>query len=163
MKSSDQILLTAKNKNMRTLVKAQCGIPATNRYFFDDIFGKEFFNYQPNAFKTAPLVNVKENDKEFLLEVSAPGLQKEDFKLQVEDGVLSISAEVKTQNESDENTKFTRREFSYQSFRKSFTLNKENVDTETIVAKYENGILNVSIPKKVKTEEENKAKTISIL
>lgn len=146
---------------MRTLVKAQCGIPATNRYFFDDIFGKEFFNYPP-AFKTAPLVNVKENEKEFLLEVAAPGLQKEDFKLQVEDGVLSISAEIKTQSETDENTKYTRKEFSYQSFRKSFTLNKENVDTENIVAKYENGILNVSIPKKVKTEEENKAKTISI-
>src|SRR4051812_14538691 len=111
---------------MRTLVKAQCGIPATNRYFFDDIFGKEFFN--SIGVRTTPLVNVKENENEFLLEIAAPGLQKEDFTIRVEDGILSVSAETKTENAGDEKSNYTRKEFSYQSFKKSFTLNKENVN-----------------------------------
>ena len=150
---------------MRTLVKAQCGAPASNRFFFDDFFGKHVFDFNPNQLvKSTPSVNVKENEKEFSLEVAAPGLQKEDFKVELNENVLSISAEKKTENnETNEQTKFTRKEFSYASFKRSFTLDEDSVDAENIVAKYENGILHVVIPKKVKTEEEKKAKTISIL
>lgn len=144
---------------MRTLVKAQCGVPASNRFFFDDLFGKDVFDF--NQFKSTPSVNVKENENEFTLEVAAPGLQKEDFKVELNENILSISAEKKT--ESNEQVKFTRKEFSYSTFKRSFTLDEESVDSENIIAKYENGILNVSIPKKVKSEEEKKAKTISIL
>lgn len=149
---------------MRTLVKAQCGVPASNRFFFDDFFGKDF-GFNPNNFaKTTPAVNVKEDDKQFSLEVAAPGLQKENFNVEVNEGTLSISAEVKTEKtEGDSTSKFTRKEFSYTSFKRNFSLDEESVDAENIVAKYENGILNISIPKKVKTEEEKKAKTISIL
>jgi len=149
---------------MRTLVKAQCG-PNNNRFFFDDFFGKEFSNFNPsNLVKSTPAVNVKENEKEFTLEVAAPGLQKENFKVELNESVLSISAETQTEKtEGDETSKFTRKEFSYNSFKRNFTLDEETVDAENIVAKYENGILNISIPKKVKTEEEKKAKTISIL
>jgi HSP20 family protein len=150
---------------MRTLVKAQCGAPTNNRFFFDDFFGKEIFGYNPNNFaKTTPAVNVKEDDKQFILEVAAPGLQKEHFNVAVEDGILTISAETKSEKtESNEDAKFTRKEFSYSTFKRSFTLDEESVDADNIVAKYENGILNIAIPKKVKTEEEKKAKTISIL
>lgn len=150
---------------MRTLVKAQCGAPASNRFFFDDFFGKDVFDFNPNHLvKSTPSVNVKENEKEFSLEVAAPGLQKEDFKVELNENILSISAEKKTEiNETNEQTKFTRKEFSYASFKRSFTLDEESVDAENIVAKYENGILHVVIPKKVKTEVEKKAKTISIL
>ncbi len=150
---------------MRTLVKAQCGAPASNRFFFDDFFGKDVFDFNPNNFvKSTPSVNVKENDNEFTLEVAAPGLQKEDFNVSVDDNVLSISSEKKTETtENNEQTKFTRKEFSYHSFKRSFTLDEESVDAENIVAKYENGILNVQIPKKIKTEEVKKTKTISIL
>lgn len=150
---------------MRTLVKAQCGVPASNRFFFDDFFGKDIFDFNPNHLvKSTPSVNVKENENEFTLEVAAPGLQKEDFKVELNENVLSISSEKKTETtENDEQTKFTRREFSYSSFKRSFTLDEESVDAENIVAKYENGILNVHIPKKVKAEEVKKAKTISIL
>ena len=150
---------------MRTLVKAQCGAPAGNRLFFDDLFGKEFFHLNPDSFiKNAPAVNVKEDEKQFSLEVAAPGLQKENFKVEVINGVLVVSAETKTEkNETDENVKYTRKEFGYHSFKRSFSLDEERVDAENIVAKYEAGILNVHIPKKVKTEEEKKAKTISIL
>lgn len=150
---------------MRTLVKAQCAVPANNRFFFDDFFGKDIFDFNPNNLvKSTPAVNVKENEKEFTLEVAAPGLQKEHFNIAVEDGVLTISAETKSEKtEGDENSKFTRKEFSYSSFKRSFTLDEETVDADNIVAKYENGILNIAIPKKVKVEEEKKAKTISIL
>ncbi len=150
---------------MRTLVKAQCGAPTNNRFFFDDFFGKDIFDFNSNSLvKSTPAVNVKENEKEFTLEVAAPGLQKEHFNVAVEDGVLTISAETKSEKtEGDENSKFTRKEFSYSSFKRSFTLDEESIDADNIIAKYENGILNIAIPKKVKIEEEKKAKTISIL
>lgn len=138
---------------MRTLVKAQCGVPASNRFFFDDLFGKDVFDFNPNFFAkphgTTPAVNVKEDETKFLLEVAAPGLQKENFKVELEDNLLTISAEQKTENtETDEKTKFTRKEFSYSTFKRSFSLDEETVDAENIEAKYENGILNISIPKK---------------
>lgn len=150
---------------MRTLVKAQCGAPASNRFFFDDFFGKDVFGFNPNHLvKSTPSVNIKENEKEFSVEVAASGLQKEDFKVELNDNVLSISAETnETKTETNEQTKFTRKEFSYASFKRSFSLDEESVDAENIVAKYENGILYIAIPKKVKTEAEKKAKTISVL
>lgn len=150
---------------MRTLVKAHRATPTSNRFFFDDFFGKDVFDFNPNnLIKTSPAVNVKENEKEYLLDVAAPGLQKENFVIEVNEGILSISAETKTENiESDENSKFTRKEFSFSTFKRTFTLDEESVDAENIVAKYENGILNISIPKKVKTEEVKKVKTISVL
>jgi HSP20 family protein len=160
-----KIINHKKQTNMRALLKTQYGVPATNRFFFDDFFGKDIFGFNPNQqVKSTPSVNVKENETEFTLEVAAPGLQKEDFNVSVDENVLSISAEKKTETtENNEQTKFTRKEFSYHSFKRSFTLDEESVDADNIVAKYENGILNVHIPKKVKTEEVKKAKTISIL
>ena len=84
---------------MRTLVKAQCGAPASNRFFFDDFFGKDIFDFNPNYLvKNTPSVNVKENENEFSLEVAAPGLAKEDFKVELNENVLSISAEKKVEN-----------------------------------------------------------------
>ena len=149
---------------MRTLLRTQNTTPVASRFFLDDFFGKDFLDFTPKGMiKSTPAVNVKEDEKQFLLEVAAPGLQKENFNVKVEDGILSISAETKTEKtEGDENSKFTRKEFSYSSFTRSFTLDEESVDAENIEAKYENGILNISIPKKVKTEEVKKAKTISI-
>lgn len=150
---------------MRTLVNAQCGAPTQNRFFFDDFLGKDFFNFTPKQFSNStPAVNVKEDEKQFTLEVAAPGLMKDNFKVELEDNLLTISAEQKSENtERNEKAKFTRKEFSYSTFKRSFTLDEETVDAENIEAKYENGILNITIPKKVKTEEEKKAKTISIL
>lgn len=150
---------------MRNLVKTRFGTtPSSNRFFFDDFFGKDFFGINPNDLvKSTPAVNVKEDDKNFTLEVAAPGLQKEHFNVAVDENVLTISAETKSEkSEDDENSKFTRKEFSYTSFSRSFTLDEETVDTEKIVAKYENGILNITIPKKEKTEVVKKLKSISI-
>jgi HSP20 family protein len=146
---------------MRTLVKTQCGAPANNRFFFDDFFGKEFF--KTDFVKSNPAVNVKEDESQYSLELAAPGLQKEDFKVELQEGVLAVSAERKTETtEGDSKSNYTRKEFSYHSFKRSFSLDTETIDAESIAARYENGVLHVSIPKKAKVEEEKKSKTISI-
>ena len=131
--------------------------------FFDDFFSRDFDLFPSNFVKTSVAVNVKEDDKQFTLEVAAPGFKKEDFSIEVNDGVLSIAGEVKSEkSEENEKEKFTRKEFSSASFKRSFTVDEESVDAENIAAKYENGILTIDIPKKVKIEEEKKAKTITV-
>lgn len=95
-----------------------------------------------------PAVNVREKDDTYEIHVAAPGMKKEDFKLSVENNVLSVSAEEKTEKENkDQEGNFTRREFSYTSFRRSFSL-PSSVDADNINAKYDNGILVLSLPKK---------------
>ncbi len=96
---------------------------------------------------TLPSVNIKENEDYFEVEVAAPGMDKKDFKVEVDQGKLSISSEKQIENEQNESGSYTRREFSYQSFCRSFSL-PNSVDSDKIAAKYENGILNVMIPKK---------------
>lgn len=148
---------------MRTLVKRQPVFPAFNRFFFDDFFHKDA-DFLPATFaKNAVAVNVKEEEKSFLVDVSAPGFQKEDFKIEVNDGILTIAGEVKSEKtEADKATKFTRKEFVSTSFERSFTIDEENIDTENIAARYENGILQIQLPKRVKVENEKKVKAITV-
>jgi HSP20 family protein len=94
-----------------------------------------------------PSCNVIENDKEFKLELSAPGFDKKDFKIDVSDGVLSISAE-KEHEAEEEKDNYRKKEFSYSSIRRSFSL-PENVKDENIDAKYDKGILKIVLPKKM--------------
>ncbi|MCU0353843.1 MAG: Hsp20/alpha crystallin family protein [Cytophagales bacterium] len=94
---------------------------------------------------SVPAVNIRETEGEYQLEVAAPGLNKEQFSVNVEDRVLTVSAEQKKE-ETQENGKWTRREFSYASFKRSFTLPK-NVNAEAIKATYDNGVLHVHVPK----------------
>lgn len=93
-----------------------------------------------------PSANVIENDKEFKLELSVPGFEKKDFKIDVHDGILSISAE-KEQKSEEKKENYRKKEFSYSSIRRSFAM-PENVQDEKIDAKYDNGILNIVLPKK---------------
>jgi len=79
--------------------------------------------------------------------MAAPGMEKDDFKIELNNSVLSISSEKESKNETKEGKNITRREFSYQSFSRSFTL-PAIVETDRITSKYENGILQVNIPKK---------------
>ncbi len=95
---------------------------------------------------TVPAVNIKENDNNYVVEMASPGMKKEDFKINLEEDVLSISAELKAKSE-DKNEKFTRREFSFSSFKRDFTL-PETADTESITANYFDGILSITIAKK---------------
>ncbi|HIE15292.1 MAG TPA: Hsp20/alpha crystallin family protein [Bacteroidales bacterium] len=107
--------------------------------------------------RSIPAVNIKENDKSFEVEVAAPGMKKKDFKVEVENNVLTISAEKKEEKkETKEN--YSRREFSYESFERSFTLPQDLVDANKISAKYEDGILRIAIPKK-----EEKAKLSKVI
>lgn len=106
-----------------------------------------------------PAVNVKEKDKEFEIELAAPGLKKDDFKITVENGILTIKAEREEEKEIKEDN-FTRREFSYENFTRSFTL-PESVNEEKVDAQYENGILQLKIAKK-QIVVEKKPKAIAV-
>jgi HSP20 family protein len=110
-------------------------------------FLNEFDNsFAGNQVNTLPAVNVIEKADSFNLELAAPGLKKEDFKINVNENVLTISAEKKVENEEVKD-KFTRKEFSYSSFKRSFTLAK-SIDGEKINAAYNEGILSIELPKK---------------
>ena len=133
-----------------TLIKRENFFPTWTN-LFEDFLGKEMVEW-PNrrsAFAnfTVPSVNVKENEGNFKVEMAAPGLEKADFKIDLNGNLLTISSEKKGENEVRDNNSYTRKEFSYQSFSRSFTL-PDIVDNEAISAKYENGILTVTIPKK---------------
>ena len=96
-----------------------------------------------------PAVNIKEMDKSYEVELAAPGLSKQDFKITAEEGVLTISSEKHEEKELEEK-EYTRREFEYNSFSRSFTL-PQNVNEEDIKATYEHGILRLTITKRVAT------------
>ena len=113
----------------------------------DEFFNRgigELLGYD-HAF-SVPSVNVIEKPDSFLLDIAAPGLEKGDFKVSVENGCLNISAKKEKKEEVKEG-KYTRREFNYTSFSRSFTL-PEGVKPEDVHATYENGVLHVTIPKK---------------
>lgn len=118
---------------------------------FDRLFEGDLFDWSNRNFSvtntTLPSVNIKENADAYKVEVAAPGFDKNDFKLQLDHDLLTISSEKKVETEAKEGERFTKREFSYQSFSRSFTL-PQTADGDRIEASYENGILNVSIPKK---------------
>ena len=139
--------LIKRNADQRT------GLP---RMFFDDVFGRELFNWENNNFSgtstTLPSVNIKETADHYEVEVAAPGLDKNDFKVTLDGNLLTISSE-KENNQTIEQENFTRREFSYQSFQRSFELPKNVVDEEKISARYENGLLYLSIPKKEEAKQ----------
>lgn len=121
-----------------------------NNIFFpslmNDFLKPDWFGGVDNWNATVPAVNIKDNTENFELELAVPGGKKDDFKVEVDNDILTISSEVKTESkESKEN--YTRKEFSYTSFKRAFTL-PETVDGGKIDAKYEDGILRVTLPKK---------------
>lgn len=111
---------------------------------FNDFFDGVVSNNITKSF--SPSVNVKESDQEFKLELAAPGLSKDDFKINIENDMLNISAE-KKEEQATQNEKYTRKEFSYSSFKRTFTL-PETADREKISAAYDNGVMTLVIPKK---------------
>ncbi len=112
-----------------------------------DKFFDEFFTQLPiHSGKQIPPVNIHETPDAYHLEVVAPGLKKEDFKINLENGLLSVSYEKKEQTE-EKNYKTHRREFYSERFTRSFTVD-EKIKANGIAAKYENGVLQVFLPKK---------------
>lgn len=131
--------------------KPQVDFPAFGS-LIDQFFNNDFFDWSSRNFSvtntTLPAVNIKEDNDKFQVEVAAPGLKKEDFKVEVNHNVLSISSEKKEEKtEGQEGGTYTRREFSYQSFVRSFSL-PESVDADKIEASYNDGVLVLNIPKK---------------
>ena len=109
----------------------------------------EFFNNVPartNFSGTLPAVNVKETEDDYSIELAVPGLKKEDFKIEINEGVLTIAAERKAENEEKKDG-YTRREFSFTNFTRRFTL-PETADENNISASYTDGILALNLPKK---------------
>lgn len=120
---------------------------STFNSIFNEILNDDFFTPRTISEKL-PAVNIKQSEKDFSLELAIPGLGKEDIKISVDQDLLTISSEKKSETEEkEENGTYTRREFSYQSFKRSFTL-PESVDSDKIDAKFENGVLFLHLPKK---------------
>ena len=113
-------------------------------FLFDDFINREL-NLDKSLFETFPAVNIKELDSSFQIELAVPGKNKNDFQIEIEDSLLTISSNVEEKKNSD-NFKFTKREFSYECFQRTFTL-PETIDKTKIDAKYSEGVLNVSLPK----------------
>ena len=131
------------------MVKTQFS-PNTFNGFIEEIFNgnsPRFFRDQPahENWNHIP-VNIKETEAAFSIDVVAPGINKEDFSIQVNDKTLTIGFELKENDQKDE-TKWVRKEYKVRSFKRSFTLG-DKVDAEKIAASYNQGILNLELPKK---------------
>lgn len=129
--------------------------------FFNDLFDN---NWMLKANSTAPAINVIENEKDYKIELAAPGMAKDDFKITLNpDNELVIEMEKKneTKEEDKNKKKYLRREFSYSKFQQAILL-PGNVEKEKISAKMENGILSIEIPKTGKAPVEQAVKTIEV-
>ena len=138
------------------LVRRNGGFPSWVSNFFDgSLFDRDMKDFGSDLFPSrlginVPTANITETAKEYELELAAPGLERKDFNVEVEDNVLTISAEKEEERREDE-SKYSRREYSFNSFSRSFTL-PEGVRDDKIDAKYDNGVLRVSIPKEKETQ-----------
>ena len=121
-----------------------------NNLFFpslmNDFIGPDWFGGTEKWNASVPAVNIKDNTENFELELAVPGMKKDDFRVEIDNDVLTIASEVQTENEENKEN-YTRKEFSFTSFRRAFTL-PETVDGSKIDAKYEDGILKLTLPKK---------------
>lgn len=144
---------------MKSLVKSNGNLFPSIPSLFDDFFTKDWLDSTLATWRTSgatlPAVNVRETNENFSIEVAVPGMKRNDFKVELDNNVLTISSQREDSHEEKVNdSNYTRREFSYQSFQRSFTLPERKVMGDKISARYADGILYVSIPK----SEEAKAK-----
>lgn len=128
--------------------------PDVASFFNDNLFFSNFLTKD-----TFPAVNVKENDNAFELEVVAPGIKKDGFKLEITDEIMTISGEAES-TEEKETKKYYRQEYSFESFSRQFTL-PDNINTEKVEASYNDGVLRINLPKVIEETKTGK-KTISI-
>lgn len=147
---------------MTGLVKVQ-PFPATKfrtNGFLDEFFNRSIGEFMGSDIQTSnPAVNVAETPEAFHIELAAPGYNKQDITLNIEDGHLLVGAKREEKSEESEKGRFLRREFRYESFSRSFKLPK-SVNQDLISAVYENGILNIALPKK--EDAKPIAKTIQV-
>lgn len=148
-----------------SLIKSnRAGFPSFPGLFLD-FFNRELLNWDDGNFSststTVPSVNVRETTDNFEVELAAPGMEKKDFKIELDGNTLKISS-FKEFNRDQEQEGYRRKEFSYQSFQRNLLLPKDVVEEEGIVAKYENGLLQLTIPKKEQAKQKP-AKLIEIV
>jgi HSP20 family protein len=124
---------------------------------FNEFFDRDLFDPANMGFNssTMPAVNIKETKDDYIVEVAAPGMNKDDFKIELDNNLLVISSEKEDKNEEKQEGDFTRREFSYQSFKRTFTLPK-TIEEGKIKANYSEGVLNIKLPKKEEAKEKPK-------
>ena len=127
--------------------------------FFNDFFSPAVWSNPSSDVTSIPAANVHETPAAYILEITAPGRSKEDFKVNLDKELLTVSYEKKEENAS-EDRKTIRREFHYNSFKRSFSLD-EKIDINNIQAKYENGILSIELPKKPEVQQQPKQIAIS--
>lgn len=128
------------------LVKRNSFFPASTA-LFDDFFTRDLFDWSKTEGNgLVPRVNIKESNDGFSVEIAAPGMKKEDFHVELDNDMLTVSSEVSENHEENERN-YTRKEFSYHSFRRSFYL-PNTVEADQINATYTDGILSLWIPKK---------------
>lgn len=149
---------------MGTLVKRNSTFPTANT-LLDDFFAKDIFDWSDKNFSTIgsnlPSANLKETDTKLEVDLAAPGMKKEDFKVEINNHTLLISSEKKQEKEETrKKDNYHRREFNYQSFCRSFSL-PEYIDENKVEASYKDGILHIGIAKKDAVTK-NASKTISI-
>ncbi|NMB50881.1 MAG: Hsp20/alpha crystallin family protein [Bacteroidales bacterium] len=120
--------------------------------FLSELFDDDFFPVISSRVGSMPAANIKENEKNYTLELAVPGMDKKDLKIDINDDVLVISSE-STKEEEEEKEGYKRKEFSYSSFCRSFYI-PENVNREKIGASYKDGVLSIELPKM--EEEKNK-------
>lgn len=121
---------------------------------FDELFDQSSIKEFP-FLKSAPM-NIKETEAGFEVEFAAPGLKKEDFKIELEKDMLHVSAEMQKNSETEEKGKYKRREFMSGAFQRSVRLS-ENIDTENISATYNDGILSIKLPHKIQSTTHNRS------
>jgi HSP20 family protein len=121
---------------------------------FDEFFsGNLLPNYiEEGAWKSTPAVNIYETNEKFEIEIAAPGLEKEDFKIDLKNEYLMVYSEKKEKKEEKEKGKLVRSEFRYSSFQRSFALPKD-IDASAIQASHKNGVLIIELPKKVEQKD----------
>ena len=130
--------------------------------FVDEFFNTDFWPsfLDVNTRYSVPAVNILEEDNEYRIEVVAPGIDKKDVKINLEDDVLTISSERKEENE-EKNKHYMRREFNYTAFTRSFVV-PEEVDAEKISAEHKNGILTLHLPKKEEVVKKTQKRQIKV-
>lgn len=133
---------------------------APSPFLVPSLFDVDFDELPARIGFNVPSANIRETEKEYMIELAAPGLNKKDFKVETDKGMLTISAE-KEEEKKEGKGEYTRKEYSYQSFCRSFTL-PENCKSEQINAHYEDGVLKITMPKKeITTVKSKKAITVS--
>lgn len=121
-------------------------------FYMPNLFDDDFFPVLTNRTSSMPAVNIREDEKTYFLDLAIPGMEKKDLKIDINEDVLTISSEDKSETEESRDG-YKRKEFSYSSFCRSFYI-PENVERENIEANYKDGILTVGLPKQ--KEEKNK-------